>query len=271
MTVQMPSTADLQKFREAGYWVAPVIFQPNELETLRQAFRQIYNGHLDHRDWPFVPPVTSQSKDGIRTALFCAYVNRTIEAAVKNPVLSEIAARLLGVEEVRYWQDQSIWKPGSADLTTAGNVGFHQDYAYWQDSSTVNMVSANIALQDVPAERGCLRVFPGSQKLGLLTDLEGDFFNTDLAGLREGFQKKLGKTDIPIELKAGQVSFHHSLLVHGSGPNTTGEDRLVLAPAYMPNGTYYREEGQPPCPHSDFLGEGRSHGTPFEGVHFPIV
>ena len=270
MNPLLPTHTDVQHFQELGYWIAPVLFSNDEINELRDAFQKLYAGHLDHRTWPFVPPVLSDAPDGIRTALFSAYVNRTIEAAVSKPILAAIAGRLLEVERVRYWQDQSIWKPPGSTDPDAGNIGFHQDYDYWQDSSTTNMVSANIALQDVPIERGCLQVFPRSHKLGLL-DAGGDFFNTDLVGLQRAFQTQTGEREIPLPLKAGQVSFHHSLLVHGSGPNQTDQDRLVLAPAYMPDGTFYREEGQPPCPHSDFLGSERQHGMVYEGEHFPLI
>ena len=248
-----------------------MLFTGSELAGLRSAFERLYRGELDHRDWPYVPPVISEASDGIRTALFSAFVSKTIEAAVSKPVLVEMAARLMGVDRVRYWQDQAIWKPGTHRDTDAGNIGFHQDFAYWQDSSTTNMISANIALQDVPANRGCLRVFPGSHRFGLLADTGGDFFNTDLASLRARFLEATGCSDHPLELAAGQVSFHHALLVHGSGPNATNTDRLVLAPAYMPDGTYHRVEGQPPCPHSNFLGRDREHGTRYDGMYFPLL
>ena len=42
------------------------------------------------------------------------------------------------------------------------------------------------------------------------------FFDTNLTALRERFVQAGAGTDVPIELKADQLSFHHSLLVHGS-------------------------------------------------------
>ena len=266
-----PSTNDVQSYIENGYWIAPIIFNTEQVSRLRHAFERIYTHDLDHAPWPYVEPVIGDSEAGIRTALFSAFVNEDIYSAVTHPVLAKIVARLLGVQLVRYWQDQSIWKPGSICETQVGNIGFHQDYAYWQDSSSVNMVSANIALQDSTINNGCLRVFPGSHMYGLLTAENGNFFDTDLESLRTRFRDRTGVEDTPLELKAGQVSFHHSLLVHGSGPNVTDEPRLVLAPAYMPDGTYYREEGQEPCPHSDFLGHERTHGKLYAEPHFPLL
>ena len=115
-------------------------------------------------------------------------------------------------------------------------------------------------------------MIPGSHKLGLIDDLIGGFFEGNLSETRKRLDAELDlQEDVPLELKAGQVSFHHSLTVHASGPNTTALPRLVLAPAYIADGTYYRAEGQPPCPHSLFLGDDRQHGTPFAGELFPLL
>ena len=118
---------------------------------------------------------------------------------------------------------------------------------------------------------GALRVFDESHRFGLLPDTDR-FFDTDIDTLRKRYAAETGvKTETILDLKAGQASFHHSLLLHGSGTNLSDDARLVIAPAYMPDGTFYRNEGQAPSPHSDFLGEARVHATPFAGPHFPLV
>ena len=269
----IPTPEDIKRYEELGYWVSPVLFTAEEIGELRAAFERAYGGDLDNgKSWPYVQPLGTDSDLQIKTALFAWSVNEVIFRYDADKRLVDIAAALMRVSRVRLWQDQAIWKPGAdGQAVDSGNIGFHQDFSYWQDSSTTNMVSANIALQDVTVANGALRVFPRSHRQGLLSGL-GDFFNTDLADLRERFQAEHGlDEEIALELKAGQVSFHHSLLVHGSGPNTTTQPRLVLAPAYVPDGTYYREEGQEPCPHSEFLGLERRHGTPYAGDFFPLL
>lgn len=269
----IPTPEDIKRYEELGYWVSPVLFTAEEIGELRAAFERAYGGDLDNgKSWPYVQPLGTDSDLQIKTALFAWSVNEVIFRYDADKRLVDIAAALMRVSRVRLWQDQAIWKPGAdGQAVDSGNIGFHQDFSYWQDSSTTNMVSANIALQDVTVANGALRVFPRSHRQGLLSGL-GDFFNTDLADLRERFQAEHGlDEEIALELKAGQVSFHHSLLVHGSGPNTTNQPRLVLAPAYVPDGTYYREEGQEPCPHSEFLGLERRHGTPYAGDFFPLL
>ncbi len=269
----MLAADDINQFRESGYCVAPVVFDAEQIRQARRAIDRVYSGDLDEgRSWPFIEPVTGDGPYGVRTTLFSAHVNQIIRSMAANEVLVGMAAALLGCEAVRLWQDQAIWKPGTSGARVEdGNIGFHQDYSYWQDSSTTNMVSANIALQDVTVENGALRVVPGSHKLGLIRDY-GGFFHTDLNGTRQRLQADLGVgPEVLIELKAGQVSFHHSLTIHASGPNTSALPRLVLAPAYIADGTYFRVEGQPPCPHSQLLGDDRQHGSPYAGEFFPLL
>lgn len=270
----MLTAEDIKQFHDSGYCVSPVVFDAEQIRQARHAVDRVYSGDLDDgRSWPFIEPVMGNGPHDVRTTLFSAHVNRTIRSMAANEELVRMAAALLGCEAVRLWQDQAIWKPGTGGvLVDEGNIGFHQDYSYWQDSSTTNMVSANIALQDVTVENGALRMIPGSHKLGLIDDLIGGFFEGNLSETRKRLDAELDlQVDVPLELKAGQVSFHHSLTVHASGPNTTALPRLVLAPAYIADGTYYRAEGQPPCPHSLFLGDDRQHGTPFAGEFFPLL
>ena len=47
--------------------------------------------------------------------------------------------------------------------------------------------------------------------------------------------------------------------------------RFVIAPAYMPDGTWRRLEGHAGYPHGELLGPDRVHGTPFAGEFFPIA
>ncbi len=266
------SDADVKRFWTYGYLVVPVVFSLEEINEMRAAFDDVYEGRVaEGRDWPYVPPLVNEERVGIRTALFSWYVNDVIKRYVSDSRIVDIVKRLLDTNAVRLWQDQAIWKPGSdGAMTDYGNIGFHQDYGYWQDSSTTDMVSANIALQDVTIDNGALCLFPCSHTLGLIENAN-NFFDTDLNSLRESLGNIVPRDEARIELRAGQISFHHCLTIHGSGPNITNEPRLVLAPAYMPDGTYYREEGQDHCPHSEFLGPARRHGQPFEGEFFPLV
>ena len=48
-------------------------------------------------------------------------------------------------------------------------------------------------------------------------------------GERQSKRARVEWRDKPTILRAGQAAFHHSLTVHGSGPNTLAAPRLALA------------------------------------------
>jgi ectoine hydroxylase-related dioxygenase (phytanoyl-CoA dioxygenase family) len=78
-------------------------------------------------------------------------------------VIGAAAAKLMKTPEIRLWHDQAICKPGQPPgaASDVGNIGWHQDYAYWQISNTSEMITAWIPLQDVNMENGAMRTIVG--------------------------------------------------------------------------------------------------------------
>ena len=80
-------------------------------------------------------------------------------SCVTSTLLGKIGCALMKTPACRLWHDQVIEKPGSGsnvETRDFGNVGWHQDYAYWQVSDTTNMVTAWVALQDTTLTNGAM-------------------------------------------------------------------------------------------------------------------
>ena len=136
-----------------------------------------------------------------------------------NPAFLNPASQLLG-GAVRFWHDQIFYKPAHH----GGIVAWHQDYSYWTRTRPIAHLSCWIGLDDSTRENGCLHYVPGSHLWNLLpvTGLANqmDAIETVLtAEQKEQFRP------VPIELKKGQASFHHPLMVHGSYENRTPRQR----------------------------------------------
>jgi hypothetical protein len=112
-------------------------------------------------------------------------------------------------------------------------VSWHQDATYW-GLSTSDVITAWVAFADVPLESGAMKFWPGSH---LRNQLEHrDTFHQDNL-LTRGQEIAVEVPDnegVDVPLKAGEMSLHHVLLVHGSGPNVTGDRRIGLAIRYIP-------------------------------------
>ena len=93
----------------------------------------------------------------------------------------------------------------------------HQDYHYFPHAGN-SMTAAIIHFDDAPIEKGCLRVVPGSHRLGPLAAIGED---RHLPGYAI-------EDALPLPAKAGDVVFFNYLLIHGSGLNLSTESRTTL-------------------------------------------
>jgi ectoine hydroxylase-related dioxygenase (phytanoyl-CoA dioxygenase family) len=112
-------------------------------------------------------------------------------------------------------------------------VSWHQDATYW-GLSTDDVITAWVAFADAPVESGAMKFWPGSH---LKKQIEHrDTFDKDnllTRGQEIAVDVPAGE-GVDVTLKAGEMSLHHVLLVHGSGPNTTGDRRIGYAIRYIP-------------------------------------
>ena len=137
-----------------------------------------------------------------------------------KPEILDIVTELLGTEDVKLFTTQALMKPAFHGSI----VSWHQDSAYWTSVSPPALVSCWTALDDATEENGCMRMLPGSYKKGLWPHDRRDFLHAQGVDVSQA---------VPIVLKAGSCSFHHSLTVHGSLENKTPYRRRGLATSYM--------------------------------------
>jgi len=100
----------------------------------------------------------------------------------------------------------------------------HQDYSYWTRTQPMAHLSCWIGLDDSTIENGCVHYVPGSHRWNLLpiTGLAHDMKSIESVLTDE--QKEEFKP-VAVELKTGECSFHHPLMVHGSYENKSDRPR----------------------------------------------
>jgi ectoine hydroxylase-related dioxygenase (phytanoyl-CoA dioxygenase family) len=152
----------------------------------------------------------------------------TKSAPVKEIVfskrLAKIATDLLGVEGVRLYHDQALYKEPGGGITP-----WHADQYYWPLAND-STVTVWIPLQETPLEMGPLEFSSQSYKLTIGRDKEiGDesqqILRETLA--MEGFEHVIE----PFEI--GEVSFHKGWIFHRAGANNTDKMRSVMTMIYM--------------------------------------
>ncbi len=149
-----------------------------------------------------------------------------------DPLLLDLVEPLTGPDIV-LWAAAVFCKPAAKGL----EVPWHQDGQYWPIRPRAT-VTAWIALDEVDRGNGCMRVIPGSHRMGefshAISDREDLVLNNVLDDPR--IDLDLARD---IELQPGQVSLHDVDIVHGSQPNTSGRRRAGLAVRYMPATSLY--------------------------------
>lgn len=266
----------LAEYRERGYWRSPRLFDAQTTARLRRAHRRLWAGDFDHPiASQYGPPGEESDRAAVRQQCNAFWLNDDIRAVTTSPLLGAIGARLMGVAEVRLWHDQAVKKPGAGaagGAVTAGNIGWHQDYGHWQCSSSTDMCTAWVALQDTDLGNGAMRTVVGSHRWGLLEESD-NFGKKDLEGLRARLSTQPisgAWIDEPCVLREGEVSFHHCLTLHGSGPNLSGAARLCVISHMMPGDTSYRPSPQH-HPNLVFLGPDARPGQRFAGPWWPVM
>lgn len=140
-----------------------------------------------------------------------------------NPRFLVAASQLLSNKPVRFWHDQLFCKPARQ----GGVVAWHQDYSYWTRTKPIAHLTCWCSLDDSTVENGCLQYVPRSHRWGLL---DKPVLAGDLMGISNFLTEEQLKefNPVPVEVKAGEAIFHHSLTLHGSGENKSNRPRRAF-------------------------------------------
>ena len=138
--------------------------------------------------------------------------------------LAKIAADLMGVQGVRLYHDQALYKEPSGGITP-----WHADQFYWPLASP-STVTVWIPLQETPMNMGPLAFAEGSQHVEIGRDVAiSDDSEAILA--RELQSRNFPLNNMPFDL--GEVSYHSGWTFHRAGPNTSDQPRRVMTVIYM--------------------------------------
>jgi ectoine hydroxylase-related dioxygenase (phytanoyl-CoA dioxygenase family) len=145
---------------------------------------------------------------------------------VTYPAILDAVEDLLGPDILVHSSSAFAKRPGSPSF-----VSWHQDGYYW-GLAPPRLVSAWVALSDSTPRNGCLRVVPGSHRHSRLDHTalphEHNLLGTGLEVVAAVDERQA----VDVRLRAGEMSFHHMDIVHGSGPNRSDGPRIGFAIRY---------------------------------------
>jgi non-haem Fe2+, alpha-ketoglutarate-dependent halogenase len=109
-------------------------------------------------------------------------------------------------------------------------VAWHQDASYWPLSPS-KTATVWLAIDDADRDNACMRFLAGSHHFGHLTYRPSDPSEHNTLNQTIENVDRFGQP-VDVELKAGEISVHCDLLLHGSEANRSDRRRCGLTLRY---------------------------------------
>lgn len=259
-SVYAVSAAQCDAFRRDGFIHLPGLCSPDEVAAWRTEIRRA--SAAGNRELRPLAERDTYGKAFLQT-LNLRLIAPVIERFVTAPRFGGVAAALLGVEAVRLFHEQSLFKePGG------GATPWHQDQQYWPLDSEF-CLGMWMPLVDCDEDMGVLRFAAGSHRLGRVDDLTiSDASEATYARLIS----ERGLTVRSEPMRAGDATFHWGWSMHGAGPNRTERLREAMIVTFFADGTRVatpRHQAQD-YDRVNFLG-GRRPGERADGPLNPLL
>lgn len=227
---------NINEFREKGHTLVKGVLSEEEIAV----YRPLIVGAAERYN---TEKRKLQDRDTYGKAFLQIMNLWRVDDKVKKFVLAKrmakIAADLMGVENVRLYHDQALFKePGG------GPTPWHQDQYYWP-IDTHNTITMWMPLVDIDVDMGMLTFASNSFDRGAI-------FNHEISDESEAaFDAYVKEKDFPITraqtMKAGDATWHRGFTIHQAPGNNSNKMREVMTVIYMADGARiadYKNEWQ---------------------------
>lgn len=207
--------SEQEQFEQQGYLILRQLFQPAEVDFLREHFMSLRESGPQPCDETLLDMT---HPDPLKRYPRLMMMHRWDEVALRFLLDSRLrdVLTLLVQSEPFAVQTMLYFKPPHAR-----GQALHQDN-YFLRVRPGTCIAAWLALDECDEANGCLQVLPGTQDWPILCTVPADDTQSFTSGT---VPVPADKTAVPMLMQAGDVLFFNGSLVHGSMPNTT-EDRF---------------------------------------------
>ena len=199
------NTKQLKDYEDQGF-VAPV-----DILTLEEATKIKEEIEYIEKKWP--DELVGLGRNNVH------YISPIFDQVCHNPKILDAVESIIGKDILVGGTTLFIKDPDKK-----GFVSWHQDAKYI-GFEPYNWVTAWLAITDANEENGCMRMWSGSHK-EKIKDHKDTYDQNNLLTRGQTVQNVPMEKTIPNILKAGQLSLHHPMIVHGSGPNKSNQRRI---------------------------------------------
>ena len=213
----MITSEEIEQYSNDGYLPGISLLSDDELKYYRDAcFRCCGTGLQDG--------VHRQASNRVKPFLLYPWAAEL----VRHKRILDVVESLIGPDILVFHTTVWFKHPGTGDY-----VPWHQDATYF-GLDPYEHVMAWVALTESTRENGCVEIMPGSHSLGQRPHRD---YRDQRAMLSRGQTLSIDLNEnlaAPLLLSAGEVSFHHTLLMHRSTPNNSPEPRVGFGISFIP-------------------------------------
>jgi len=211
-------------FQENGYYHARGVYSPAEIRELETDFDRIvhqlrHSGEVVDARWggAAIDKIASRETSVVHTHNVQIYSSAWFRAFLQ-PRFLEISQAVLNSPDVILHHSKLFQKPAEKGAP----FPMHQDWSYFPTIKD-NMVAGIIHVSNATDEMGCLRIFPGSHRLGRMAESHGQ--TTDNNNFLKDYPIEKA---LIVEAEPGDVVFFHYFTLHGSMPNRSQKVRKTV-------------------------------------------
>lgn len=211
--------AIIDQYWADGYLFPIDVYDANEAAEYRAEFEKMEAKWLDN-GLPL--PLATYKRVGSNIVMPLA------DHIAHHPGILDVVEGVLGPDIMVYSAEFFIKEPRTTHI-----VSMHQDLTYWGLGAIDGLVTVWAPLSPATRASGCMDFVRGSHKNPIL-DHEDTFDKNNM--LSRGQEVKVNVKDedkTAIELQPGQISLHHGLTIHGSGPNSSHDRRIACVIRYI--------------------------------------
>ncbi|MBX3751351.1 MAG: phytanoyl-CoA dioxygenase family protein [Opitutaceae bacterium] len=218
----MPTPQAIKKaFDRDGYYFARGVFKPAEIKHLEREFDRIVRqltraGDLNNAQWggERQKQIGGEKSMITHTHNVQCYSAAWLQA-IQSPRFLAIAEAILGPDIILH-HTKLFQKPTENGMP----FGMHQDWSYFP-SVKDTMIAGIIHVSPATDQMGCLRVYPGSHKLGRAAHTGGQ----EPCALLDQYPLEGA---VALEAEPGDVLFFHYFTLHGSKHNRSRRLRKTV-------------------------------------------
>ena len=249
--------SQIEEYHRDGHIHLPSVCTTKEVNVYRHAITATAYSRFPERD------AVDVSNRAFLQTLNLRYHSQGVSQFVLAKRFAKIAADLMGVDAVRIYHEQALFKEPNGGITA-----LHKDQYYWP-LATDSAMGMWMPLVDTPIEMGPIQFATGSHVDGVM----GQYAISDSS--QEFFQRFIDEKRYSCwqaSMRAGDATFHNGWTMHGATANQTNTMREAMIVTYYPDGTRVGELSNRSRFHDaqNFLG-GRKEGDLADSEMNPVL